>query len=114
MDRGGAVASLFPRVRGRGILGSLYPAFCRERLVGSTEEPLAPLLCIEINAICATPACLSVLVNAMGRPPQRWKSLVGTSPHRFGRPSSARHLSFTKEPGTDNPRTYSTNLGDHL
>jgi hypothetical protein len=45
---------LFTGVRGRSVLGSLYPAFCKERLVGSTEEPLAPLLCIEVNAICAT------------------------------------------------------------
>jgi hypothetical protein len=31
---------LFTQVRGRGILGSPYPAFCMDRLVGPTEDPL--------------------------------------------------------------------------
>jgi hypothetical protein len=67
-----------------------------------------PLLCIEVNAICATPACLSVLVNGMGRSPQRWKTLVGTSPRRFGGPSSSCHLSIAIGPATANPRTFDT------
>jgi hypothetical protein len=96
---------------GEGVfLRSLYPAFCKERLVGSTEEPFAPLLCIEVNAICATPACLSVLMNGMGGSPQRWKTLVGTSPRRFGGPASAWHIWFAKEPATRNLRTLDPSL----
>ena len=78
---------LFTRVRGRGILGSLYPAVCKERLVGSTQEPFAPLLCIEVNTTCASSAWISALVNGTGRSTRRWKSLVGTSPRRLCRPS---------------------------
>ncbi len=47
-----SATALFTGVRGRGILGSLYPAVCKQRLLGSTVEPFAPLLCIEANATC--------------------------------------------------------------
>src|SRR5215204_5284148 len=96
-------AALFSQVRGSGILGSLYPAFCKERLVGSTEEPFAPLLCIEVNTTCVSSAWISALVHGTGRSTRRWKSLVGTSPRRFGGRSSACPVCFAKEPATHNP-----------
>jgi hypothetical protein len=104
----------FTRVRGRGVLGSSYSAFCMDRAVVPPEDPFAPVLCVEINTTCVSPVWISALVNGMRRPTQRSKAPVGTSPHRFGRSSSVCRLSFTKEPATDNPRTYSMNFGDHL
>jgi len=60
----------------RGILGSLYPAVCEERLLGSTEELFAPLLCIEVNATCLSCAWISAVVNGTGSSTRRWNSLL--------------------------------------
>src|SRR5215204_1607201 len=103
-------AALFSQVRGSGILGSLYPAFCKQRLVGSTEEPFAPLLCIEVNTTCVSSAWISAVVNGTGSSTRRWKSLVGTSPRRLCGPSRACHNWFAKEPATRNPRTLDPSL----
>ena len=96
--RKGSILGLFTGVRGRGFLGSLYPAVCKERLVGSTQEPFAPLLCIEVNTTWVSPAWISALVNRTGRRMRRLKSLVGTSPRRFGGPSSACYIWLATEP----------------
>jgi hypothetical protein len=109
-EASGSSLALFTRVRGRGILGSLYPAVCKERLVGSTEEPFAPLLCIEVNATCLSSAWISDLVNGTGSSTRRWKSLVGTSPPRFCGPSRACHNWSAKEPATRNPPTLDPSL----
>jgi hypothetical protein len=89
---------LFPRVRGREILRSPYPAFCMDRLVGPTEDPLPRSYAWKSTLLCVSPAWISALVNGTGRRTRRSKSLVGTSPRRFGGPSSACHIWLATEP----------------
>jgi hypothetical protein len=102
--------SLFTRVRGRGILRSPYAVFCKDRLLGSSEDLLIPVLCVEVNATCVSPAWISALANGTWRSTRRWKSLVGTSPRRFCGPSSAYYIWVAKEPATRNPRTLDPSL----
>jgi hypothetical protein len=99
----------FCELRLTAILGSLYPAVCKERLVGSTEEPFAPLLCIEVNATCVSSAWISAVVNGTGRSTRRWKSLVGSSPRRLCGPSRACHNWLAKELATRYPLTLDPN-----
>jgi hypothetical protein len=100
---------LFSGVRGRGILRSPYPVCCMDRLLGSPEDLSVPVLCMEVNATCISPAWISALVNGTGRSIRRWKFLIGTSPRRFCGPSSACYIWFAKEPATRNPRTLDPN-----
>ena len=72
-----AFLPLFTQPRRRRILGSLYPAFCKERLIGSTKEPFTPLLCIEVNSTCVSSAWISAVVNGTGSSTRRWNSLCG-------------------------------------
>src|SRR5215204_3527241 len=57
-----------------------------DRPVVPPEDPFASVLCVEINTTCVSPACISALVNGLGKRRRRWRSLVGASPHRFGGP----------------------------
>src|SRR5918995_919631 len=69
-----------------------------DRLVGPTEDPLPSILRMEVNTTFVSPAWISALVNGTGRRTRRSKSLVGTSPRRFGGPSSACHIWLATEP----------------
>jgi hypothetical protein len=66
------------------MLRSPYPVFCMDRLLGSPEDLLVPVLGVEVNATCVSPAWISALANGMWRSTRRWKSLAGASPSRFG------------------------------
>jgi hypothetical protein len=89
-------------------LGSLYPAFCKERLVGSTEEPFAPLLCIYSQRYM----CYSCMIIRPGEWDGKASAEVEDSRRKFAslirRTSSSCHLSIAKEPDTGNPRTFDT------
>jgi hypothetical protein len=104
------VQALFTGVRGRGILRSPYPVFRMDRLLGSPEDLFVPVLCMEVNATCVSPAWISALVDGTGRSTRRWKSLVGTLPRRFCGPSGACYIWFAKGPATRNPRTLDPSL----
>src|SRR5215210_6102736 len=81
-----------------------------DRLLGSPEDLFVPVLCMEVNATCVSPAWISALVDGTGRSTRRWKSLVGTLPRRFCGPSGACYVWFAKGPATRNPRTLDPSL----
>jgi hypothetical protein len=107
---GPSLMPLFTGVRGRIIFRSPYPALCMDQLAGSPEDPIAPVLCMEVNTTCVSPAWISALVNGKGRSTRRLRSLVGSLLCRFGGPSSACHIWIAKEAARRNLRALDPSL----
>jgi hypothetical protein len=73
------------------------------------------------NTTCVSPARIFALLNGPGKRRRSWKSLrrrlkslVGTSPRRFGGPSSSCHLSIAKGSTRGNSRTLLIPLDPNL